>query len=239
MTPIADIQSLVHESQGTCTLDPAGSSAEFHVKHFWGAITVHGRFERLTGEGTVAPDGTVTGVIRLDAASLNTNQNKRDKHLRSADFFDAEHHPTVTISVEKLTPDATGGLAGQIRLEAAGQSQTISPTIEITETQPDAVTLHGEVTVDRTAFGMTWSPLGMAAREARGNPSSPPDSPGHKRTRVRRRHAPGTNRGPSRRLVQVAVLGVVREVYVVVGRDYDSHPRCIFVPPNNPPALGR
>ena len=37
MTTIADTQSLVPASQGTWTLDPAGSSAEFHVKHFWGA----------------------------------------------------------------------------------------------------------------------------------------------------------------------------------------------------------
>lgn len=168
MTTIADIQSLVRDSQGTWTLDPAGSSAEFHVKHFWGAITVHGRFERLAGEGTVAQDGTLTGAIRLDAASLNTKQKKRDQHLCSADFFDVDHHPTVTITVERLTPDATGRLASQIRLEAAGQSQTISPTIEVAEVQPDAVTLRGKVTVDRAAFGMTWSPLGMAARQARG-----------------------------------------------------------------------
>jgi polyisoprenoid-binding protein YceI len=168
MTTIADIASVVRDSQGTWTLDPAGSSAEFHVKHFWGAITVHGRFERLAGEGTVGPDGAVTGVIRLDAASLNTKQKKRDQHLRSADFFNTENHPTVTIAVEHLTPDATGRLASQIRLEAAGQSQTISPTIEVVDVQTDAVTLRGEVTVDRTAFGMTWSPLGMAARQARG-----------------------------------------------------------------------
>ncbi len=168
MTTIADIQSLVRASQGTWTLDPAGSSAEFHVKHFWGAITVHGRFERLAGEGTVAQDGTLTGAIRLDAASLDTKQKKRDQHLRSADFFDVESHATVTIAVERLTPDATGRPASQVRLEAAGHSQTINPTIEVVQVQPDAVTLRGEVTVDRTAFGMTWSPLGMAARQARG-----------------------------------------------------------------------
>jgi polyisoprenoid-binding protein YceI len=165
---IADTQRLVRDSLGTWTLDPAVSSAEFHVKHFWGAVTVHGRFERLAGEGTVAQDGTLTGAIRLDAASLNTKQKKRDQHLRSADFFDAESHATVTITVERLTPDATGRLASQVRLEAAGHSQTISPIIEVVQVQPDAVTLRGEVIVDRTAFGMTWSPLGMAARQARG-----------------------------------------------------------------------
>ncbi|MGH9258344.1 MAG: YceI family protein [Acidimicrobiales bacterium] len=168
MTTTSDTQSLLRDGQGTWALDPAGSSAEFHVKHFWGAITVHGRFDRLTGEGTVTPDGTVTGVIRLDATSLNTKQKKRDQHLRSADFFDVEHHPAVTVTVDRLTPDATGHLASQMRLDAAGHTHTINPTIEVVDAQPDAVTLRGEVTVDRTALGMTWSPLGMAARQARG-----------------------------------------------------------------------
>jgi polyisoprenoid-binding protein YceI len=168
MATSADTQSLVRDGQGTWTLDPPWSFAEFHVKHFWGAITVHGRFERITGEGTVAPDGTVSGVIRLDAGSFDTKHKKRDQHLRSADFFDVERHPTITITVERLTADATGRLASEIRLEAAGRTQTISPTIELVDAQPDAVTLRGEVTVDRTAFGMTWSPLGMAARQARG-----------------------------------------------------------------------
>ncbi len=66
-------------------LDPAGSRAEFHVKHFWGAVTVHGTFERMTGEATVSPDGTATCRISFDARSLNTKNKQRDKHLRSAD----------------------------------------------------------------------------------------------------------------------------------------------------------
>jgi polyisoprenoid-binding protein YceI len=164
----SDVQSILRDGQDTWTLDSAGSTCEFHVKHFWGAITVHGRFERLDGEGTIAPDGSITGVIKIDASSLNTKQKRRDRHLRSGDFFDVEHHPNVTITIEQITPDTNDRLASRIRLEAAGHSQTISPTIEILQAQSDAITLRGEVTVDRTAYGMTWSPLGMTAREARG-----------------------------------------------------------------------
>lgn len=163
-----DLQSILRDGQGTWTLDPVGSSAEFFVKHFWGAITVHGGFERLQGEATIASDGTVSGTITIDASSVNSKQKRRDKHLRSADFFDAEQHPTVTITVEELAPDSAANLSSRVRLEAAGHSENINPTIEILQAQPDAVTLRSEVTVDRTAFGMTWSPLGMAAREARG-----------------------------------------------------------------------
>ena len=165
-TTASDLQELLRASQGRWTLDPAGSSAEFHAKQFWGAITVHGHFERLEGEGTVAPDGTVSGVVRLDAASLTTKNNKRDKHLRSADFFDTEHHPNVTITVTRLSLDPDGALAGDVRLEAAGRSQPIRPVIRVVGVDSTSVTLRADVTVDRTEFGMTWSPLGMAAHEA-------------------------------------------------------------------------
>ena len=92
-SPTFDIQSLLRDGRGSWTLDTAGSSAEFYVKHFWGAITVHPRFERLAGEGTISDDGIVTGALRLEAGSLTTKVKKRDEHLRSAEVFDVERHP--------------------------------------------------------------------------------------------------------------------------------------------------
>ena len=89
---------------GRWVLDPAGSRAEFHVKHFWGAVTVHGSFGQITGEGSVGPDGTVTGRVCIEASSLGTGNKKRDEHLRSADFFDAGRHPQVVLTVTAATP---------------------------------------------------------------------------------------------------------------------------------------
>ena len=165
-TTASDLQELLRASQGRWTLDPAGSSAEFHAKQFWGAITVHGHFERLEGEGTVAPDGTVSGVVRLDAASLTTKNNKRDKHLRSADFFDTRAPPERHHHCHPPQPGPRRALAGDVRLEAAGRSQPIRPVIRVVGVDSTSVTLRADVTVDRTEFGMTWSPLGMAAHEA-------------------------------------------------------------------------
>src|SRR6266566_5591420 len=89
---------------GTWVLDPAGSHAGFRVKHFWGAITVHGTFEHMTGEATVGPDGTVTARISFDARSLSTKNKQRDKHLRSADFFGADNHPDAVLTVSSTRP---------------------------------------------------------------------------------------------------------------------------------------
>lgn len=163
-----DAQALLAHGAGHWTLDPAGSSVRFHVKHFWGLITVHGRFEKLEGDGTVDPDGTVSGRLTIDATSLTTKNRRRDKHLRSADFFDVEHHPTVTVTVDALIPEGERGFRGRVSLEAAGRRADLQPTIDVVSASNDAVVVDSEAVVDRTLFDMTWNPLGMTSSQARG-----------------------------------------------------------------------
>ncbi len=166
-SPSVDLQTLVRNARGTWSLDPAGSAVEFHVKHFWAVITVHGHFERVEGEGTVDEAGKISGELRIDAASLTTKNGRRDKHLRSAEFFDVEHQPTVVVTVRGLVPEGRSVLKGQATLDAAGHRQDLAPMVEVVEAPSDAVVLRAEVVVDRTAFGMTWSPLKMASSDAR------------------------------------------------------------------------
>ena len=151
---------------GRWQLDPAASRVEFRVKHFWHAVTVHGWFERFAGAGTVGQDGVVSGRLSIDATSLNTKNKQRDKHLRSADFFDVEHHRDVVVTVERATPTDGGQMAVAGTLEAAGTRQPVTFTAEVTQASADAVTLRADLVVDRTLFGMTWRPLGIAAKEA-------------------------------------------------------------------------
>jgi polyisoprenoid-binding protein YceI len=151
---------------GDWVLDPAGSKVEFHVKHFWGAITVHGSFGRISGEGSVSADGKVTGRLSMDAASLSTKNNRRDEHLRSADFFDVANHPNVVVTVT-AKPAGPATLACQGTLEAAGHARPIEFTAHVEDASAGAVTLRAEAAVDRTGFAMTWSPLGMASAMAR------------------------------------------------------------------------
>jgi polyisoprenoid-binding protein YceI len=165
-----DVGGLVSGGAGAghWVLDPAGSSVEFAVKHFWGAITVHGSFGTITGEGTVGQDGTVTGWMNLDAASLTTRNKQRDQHLRSADFFDVEHHPTVVVTVTAASAAGPDTLACQGTLEAAGHAEPVEFTARVDVAGEKAVVLHAEIEVDRTKFAMTWSPLRVAAFPARG-----------------------------------------------------------------------
>ena len=162
-----DLPSLVSDGVGEWTLDPSTSSVEFHVKHFWGVMTVHGHFETIAGDGRVDADGTVSGEIRIAAASVNTKNKQRDKHLRSDDFFDAAGHPTIIISASGLTPFDRTDLRGPITLSAAGHQQAVDTVVHVVSTTAEEVTLRAEATVDRTTFDMTWSPLKMTAPEVR------------------------------------------------------------------------
>ncbi|HUZ52545.1 MAG TPA: YceI family protein [Streptosporangiaceae bacterium] len=153
---------------GHWVLDPAGSSVEFAVRHFWGAITVRGSFGTITGEGTVGEAGTATGWLNLDATSLSTRNKQRDQHLRSADFFDVEHHPRVVVTVTAARPAGPDALACQGTLEAAGHTEPIEFTARVEIASENAIVLHAEIEVDRTKFAMTWSPLRVAAFPARG-----------------------------------------------------------------------
>jgi polyisoprenoid-binding protein YceI len=142
---------------GNWVLDPEGSRAEFRVKHFWGAITVRGTLERMTGEAAIGPDGSVTGRISFNAESVNTKNKQRDKHLRSADFFHVEKHPQAVLTITSAHP------AG-----AAGHARPVTFTAHIQEATAQAVVLTAELEVDRGEFDMTWSPMHIASMTAHG-----------------------------------------------------------------------
>jgi polyisoprenoid-binding protein YceI len=156
------------ELAGQWKLDAQASRVEFGVPHFWHAITVRGWFEQVDGEATVGPDGTVSGQLVIGAESLTTKNKQRDKHLRSADFFDSGNHSRVVVTVQQGALADDGRLTARGTLEAAGTTEPITFTAEIVEASADAVTLRASLTVDRSRFGMTWSPMRIAAMEATG-----------------------------------------------------------------------
>ena len=151
---------------GSWTLDPQASSVQFAVKHFWGAVTVRGQFERIAGEGSVTAGGSLTGTLTLDATSLTTKNTQRDRHLHSADFFDVENHPIVVVTVTEAKPLDGGALACRGTLEAAGHLEPMGFTAHVQDFSESAVTLTAVLVVDRTRFAMTWSPLRIAADDA-------------------------------------------------------------------------
>lgn len=92
---LAGTGSATLPAAGTWTLDAEHSSARARARHL-GLATVHGRFTRMSGEVVVgsSPQDVAVHVV-LEAASITTDNDARDEHLRSADFLDVARHPTL------------------------------------------------------------------------------------------------------------------------------------------------
>ncbi|MEW1859664.1 YceI family protein [Streptomyces sp. NPDC088194] len=148
---------------GRWVLDPARSSVGFRSKTFWGLLTVKGTFGTVSGEGEVAPDGTGRGTLTIDAASLDTGNGKRDTHLRSADFFAVDEHPTIVFTAGSVTAPADGSGEVQVTgdLAVRGVSRPIAFPARVTLASPQEATLEADLPVDRAEFGITWNQLGM------------------------------------------------------------------------------
>ena len=138
-------------------IDPTRSSVEFHAPNFWGLATVKGKFERY--DGTVELYKTPAIELTIDAASLNTNNKKRDTHLRSGDFFDVANHPQVRFVSDSAT------LSGQqlkVRghLHAAGKSIPVDLDATVIPVG-DELAVEAETHANHQHLGMTWNRLGM------------------------------------------------------------------------------
>lgn len=150
-------------AQGRWELDPTRSSVEFQVPHFWGLMTVKGRFTRFAG--SVDLDARPAARLTIDASSLDTRNAKRDKHLRSAAFFDVARHPVV----EFVSDDAAlDGPRLRLRgtLEAAGKQLPIEIDAAVSVVGSE-LEVDGGTQADHRNLDMTWSPLGMLRAPSR------------------------------------------------------------------------
>lgn len=142
---------------GRWLLDPQRSSVEFRAKHLWGLQTVKGRFDRYHGALDLGADPAIE--LTIDADSLETGNRLRDKHLRSADFFDAEQHPQVRFASDSVDlEDDTLKVSG--RLSAAGSSIPLEVRARVQPVE-GALEITAATTTRHPELGMTYSPLGM------------------------------------------------------------------------------
>jgi polyisoprenoid-binding protein YceI len=148
--------------QGVWRIDPAHSKVGFAVKHM-GVATVRGEFGQFDGSlevGTDLASSKATGSVQ--AASVDTNQEPRDNHLRSADFFEVDKFPELTFSSTKIerVDDETVKITGDLTMH--GETHPIELEAELggIETGPEGETRTGlEVTgqLSRKDWGMKFN----------------------------------------------------------------------------------
>lgn len=147
----------------TWAIDTSHSSVTFSVRHMM-ISNVRGEFSRFSGTATfdaAAPDRSSVEV-EIDLASIDTHEEKRDAHLRSADFFDVEKHPKMTFrstSVKK----AGDGLEVHGDLTIRGTTRPVvlaveGPSSEHADPWGNArIGASATTKIKRSEFGITWN----------------------------------------------------------------------------------
>jgi polyisoprenoid-binding protein YceI len=142
---------------GRWQLDPQRSSVAFRTGHFWGLIKVKGHFDDFEGRLDLSADPAIE--LTIDAASVQTGNRKRDTHLRSADFFDAENHGTVRfVSYSAVLQGDVLKVRG--RLFARDQSIPLELDAKVRVLDGE-LAIAASISAPHRELGMTWSPLGM------------------------------------------------------------------------------
>jgi polyisoprenoid-binding protein YceI len=151
---------------GHWRLDPSHSTVTIAHKAMWGMTTVRGSFTEVGGEGEVLADGSAAGTLVINAASVDTANDKRDTHLKSADFLDAENHRDITFVARRIHRQGNGSVRVTGDLTVAGQTRPLSFDAGLAGLPDGSLTLTAEVRVDRAEFGLVWNNLGMLRGQA-------------------------------------------------------------------------
>ena len=147
------------------TIDRSQTTVVFVVKHVWGLHTVRGRFGRFDGSYTVGPAGAQI-KLTIDAASVDTGNAARDRHLQAHDFFDVEEHPLVQFRSTRLVATGTGRVHLFGTLFAAGTSVPVAIDASVRMVEGD-LEVEATTTVDQSRFGMSRGPLWNIRRPAK------------------------------------------------------------------------
>jgi polyisoprenoid-binding protein YceI len=147
---------------GKWVLDPRTSSIRLSSKSVAGLVRVNGVFREVSGNGTVAPDGEVSGTVTVDAASIDTNNTQRDTHLRSADFFDSANHPGITFTAAGIRPSGRG-VTVTGALTVRDRTRPLSFDAVASVPGDGEIWLDAVVHINRADFGLTWNRLGLVS----------------------------------------------------------------------------
>ena len=143
------------------SVDPQHAVVEFSVKHM-AISTVKGQFKSFTATGETNDAGVPTSLrMEIDAASITTNNEQRDAHLNSGDFFDVAAHPTISFASTSIKGDADDlTITGDLTMRGVTKPVTLTGELSQTVTDPwgnkrTSIVASGKLS--REAWGLTWN----------------------------------------------------------------------------------
>ena len=146
----------------TFAVDPAHSEVSFQIRHM--VSQVRGRFNDFSGTVQLDPKNLPASSVdfHIKVTSIDTNVADRDKHLRSADFFDIEKYPEITFKSESI--QAAGkdkyNVTGPLTMHGVTKKVTLPVTLGGQVKDPWGNTRAGfeiETTLDRKDYGIVWN----------------------------------------------------------------------------------
>ncbi len=147
----------------TYTIDTSHSRVGFVARHAM-VTKVRGSFNEFEGSGHFdASDPTNSTLnVTIQAASFDTRNDDRDGHVRSADFLDVEHYPTITFTGTAIgaVDDANFKVTGDLTIKDVTKPTTFDVELAGTAQDPFGNTrmgLEGTTTISRKDFGLTWN----------------------------------------------------------------------------------
>ena len=153
----------------TWQIDPNHSAAQFAVKH-GGISIVRGAFGKTTGTVQYdAADPSNTAIdVTIDATSVDTRVEPRDKDLRGPNFFDVEKYPTITFKSKKVEPEGKGKLkvTGDLTIKGVTKEVVLAVDGPNGPTKDPRGNQHmgasATTQVSRKDFGVSGAPGGVA-----------------------------------------------------------------------------
>ncbi|RVW01769.1 YceI family protein [Rhodococcus spongiicola] len=146
-------------SSGTWAIDPTHSTVGFVVRHLV-VSKVRGTFNDFSGAITIAEDGTPSVRAEIQVASIDTNHEQRDGHIKSADYFDVEQFPTATFVSTGVRGDGPNYFVVEGDFTLHGVTKPVELDLEFLGVNPGMG--HGPVagfeastTINRKDFGIT------------------------------------------------------------------------------------
>ena len=139
------------------TIDPVHSTLGFSVRHMMVSETL-GSFGQFEGDIVVEPSDISASKtqVTIQAASIDTRQDKRDAHLRGADFFDVEKFPTITFVSKAITKSGEGYIiTGDLTMK--GVTKEVAIPVTITGPVGSVIGLAGSFTLNRQDYGITYN----------------------------------------------------------------------------------
>ena len=144
-------------------IDPAHSTVELAAKHMM-FTTVKGRFTGVKGTVTFdeADPSRSSTTAEIDAATIVTGDDKRDAHLRSADFLDVENYPTITFTstrVERVSEDRSR-IVGNLTIRGVTRDVVLDTVYNGRGVNPygkEVIGFSAETSINRSEFGLTWN----------------------------------------------------------------------------------